>query len=730
MRRCSTLTPNRFTPSGSSDQFEVRWLNWRARNFGKNSTPVDLYLGIGTSDQDKNHAAYKAKKFDEFDYLILDGRVFAFPTAEAHHIGDRRETYSGFVDFRWLNYPDWKGPHGYISVRLAKSRPTTLQANIEQDDGGGSNSDTSSQGDDTASQPLTASFENAPSTHDGSTAFTFDLRFSEELELSYRALENHAITVTGGSVTSASRLDKPSNMRWRITVEPDSNAAVTVVLPPTTDCADQGAICTEGDKPLSVGLAFQVPGPAEGAEADQNEPATGAPTIGGTPQVGKTLTASISDIADADGLDNASFEYQWMRGTTDIQGAADSSYTLVSADEGETIKVRVSFTDDDGHAESLTSAVTEAVAPAPDSLTASFSDVPASHTGAEFTFGLSFSEDLELSYKTLRDEAFAVTGGAVRKAKRQQQGSNQAWTITVEPDSASAKVTVTLPETTDCDATGAICTGDGWPLSHSLSATVNAASANPPSASERAAEGGDGDAADDALALVAGVTSDEAAQALFGERSLSEARLAALDLLGNGNGRYDLGDLLSWIERCRQGEAPCGSVPTDPGPVSGAALLAAAAAGRRRISKRPKRRGSGRRRARRPRYALAVLLAATMTWSCTDGAVVGPAAVEPDPGFLTVELTAPVAHRDIGVLLELEGPGIETVRAAGHELYQSSATGRHQLVVAGSLRPGPLVQFRVPDRSQLPLYRVRVIEVTGEGYGLRDAGDYRAVIKN
>ena len=72
---------------------------------------------------------------------------------------------------------------------------------------------------------------------------------------------------------------------------------------------------------------------------------------------------------------------------------------------------------------------------------------------------------------TLRDKAFAVSGGAVRRAKRKQQGSNQSWTIHVEP-SGHAAVTVTLPETTDCGATGAVCTADGRPLSHSLSATV------------------------------------------------------------------------------------------------------------------------------------------------------------------------------------------------------------------------------------------------------------------
>ena len=226
-------------------------------------------------------------------------------------------------------------------------------------------------------------------------------------------------------------------------------------------------------------------------------------------------------------------------------------------------------------------------------------------------------------------------------------------------------------------------------------------------------------------------------QRQLGEQTLGEAELAALDRLGNGNGRYDLGDLLSWIERCRRGEARCGPTSTGSGPPSAAGLLAAAAAGRPWISRRTRRRGSGRpgrksiraarRRGRFAGYALATLLAVTMTLSCTEGSV-GPAANVQDPGFLTVEWTGPAAGRGIGVLLELEGPGIEAVRAPGFELYESRASGRHEIVVAGSLRTGPLVQFRVPDRGQLPLYRVRVLEVAGEDYELRDAGQYRAVI--
>ena len=100
-----------------------------------------------------------------------------------------------------------------------------------------------------------------------------------------------------------------------------------------------------------------------------NVSATGAPTVSGTPQVGATITASISDIADGNGLDRVKFSYQWISndGSTDteIQDANDAAYTLQPADVGKTIKVRVSFTDRGGYAEALTSVATEAVAVGP-----------------------------------------------------------------------------------------------------------------------------------------------------------------------------------------------------------------------------------------------------------------------------------------------------------------------------------------------------------------------------
>ena len=114
-------------------------------------------------------------------------------------------------------------------------------------------------------------------------------------------------------------------------------------------------------------VSFGVTGPAED---DQNSPATGQPTISGTVQVGETLTADTSGISDADGLTNVSFSYQWTRNDgsadADIAGATDSSYTLVEADKEKTIKVRVTFTDEESNPESLTSPATAPVAPAAD----------------------------------------------------------------------------------------------------------------------------------------------------------------------------------------------------------------------------------------------------------------------------------------------------------------------------------------------------------------------------
>ena len=209
--------------------------------------------------------------------------------------------------------------------------------------------------------PLTAAIHDAPESHDGQSVFIFEVRFSEESTLSYKTLRDHAFTMTGGEVTNARRLERHKNRRWEISVRPSGNPGVTVTLPATTDCTIQGAICTARGGMLSAGVELVIPGPSSPEFSQENSAATGVPTIAGTAQVGETLTANTSGIADSDGLTGATFAYRWVADDTEITSATGSSYTLTASEQGKAIKVRVSFTDDASNAESLTSTATAAV---------------------------------------------------------------------------------------------------------------------------------------------------------------------------------------------------------------------------------------------------------------------------------------------------------------------------------------------------------------------------------
>ena len=364
-------------------------------------------------------------------------------------------------------------------------------------------------------------------------------------------------------------------------------------------------------------------------EAVNTEP-TGLPAIAGTPEVGATLTASVDGIEDGDGLDHATFAYQWLADDAAIDGATGTTYEVQPGDVGRTLTVRVTFTDDGGTAETLDSAATEAVvdnrptvtsvamAEPPDggwtdsdtveiafgfsaavtvatdggtpsvalsldgaartaayasgtgtasltfsyalttddgtvstaavaadglapnggtirdadgrdanlahdaaeaaagagdteeaSLTASFESVPATHDGsAGFAFRVAFSEDVGISYATMRDDAFEVDEGDVTVARR-VDGRHDLWEITVKPD-GQGDVTITLPGNRDCGTTGAVCTRgeDPRPLSNSPSATVAGPSvAVSPTASIAGGSGKEGD--DDAIAFA--VTLDRTA---------------------------------------------------------------------------------------------------------------------------------------------------------------------------------------------------------------------------
>ncbi len=283
-------------------------------------------------------------------------------TADISGIGDDDGLDNATFSYQWIaGTTDISGATGSSYAPLVADLDKTIKVRVSFDDDRNFLETLTSEATATVVTPLTAEFQDAPDKHLGTGVFTFVIAFSEPISIGYVTLRDDSLDVTNGSATKAKRENGQSDL-WEITVEPDSDADVTVVLPITEDCGSDGAVCTRDGTKLSNRSELTVPGPAAA-----NSPATGAPIISGTAQVGETLTVDTSGIDDADGIGNATFSYQWIAGTTDISGATGSSYAPLVADLGKTIKVRVSFDDDQNNFESLTSAATAAVAAKPNS---------------------------------------------------------------------------------------------------------------------------------------------------------------------------------------------------------------------------------------------------------------------------------------------------------------------------------------------------------------------------
>ena len=119
----------------------------------------------------------------------------------------------------------------------------------------------------TEATALTASFEDMPQSHDGSGAFTFRIAFSADLDIVRRDMKDHALTVTGGTVKRAKRVDGRSDL-WEFRVEPSGTGAVSILVPQDRACTETGALCTAEGAMLSPGLGHSVPGPvAQGQQA-------------------------------------------------------------------------------------------------------------------------------------------------------------------------------------------------------------------------------------------------------------------------------------------------------------------------------------------------------------------------------------------------------------------------------------------------------------------------------
>jgi hypothetical protein len=103
---------------------------------------------------------------------------------------------------------------------------------------------------------------------------------------------------------------------------------------------------------------------ATNAVENVNDTPTGSISINGNTWLGQVLTANLSTLVDEDGLP-ATFQYKWLRDGADIASATSSSYTLVQADVGFPISVNITYTDNFGQVESVTSTQTANITEGP-----------------------------------------------------------------------------------------------------------------------------------------------------------------------------------------------------------------------------------------------------------------------------------------------------------------------------------------------------------------------------
>ena len=189
------------------------------------------------------------------------------------------------------------------------------------------------------------------------------------------------------------------------------------------------------------------------------------------PAASATVTV---DYATADGTATAGDDYTGTNGTLTF-AAGDTTKTVsvpitddTVDDGGETLTLTLSNA---SGAEISDAAATGTIRNTEaDPLTASFSNLPDQHTGADFTFDLTFTDELAAGWRKVQN-AFQVSDGSINRVWRKTRGSDLGWNIKVRPSGTDA-VTITLPATTDCSSSDGICTDDGRKLSNSPTATV------------------------------------------------------------------------------------------------------------------------------------------------------------------------------------------------------------------------------------------------------------------
>ena len=279
-----------------------------------------------------------------------------------------------------------------------------------------------------------------------------DLTFTVTLEDSDK--QELAVMMGGNAVdpSDRKRADGAHEFRYELTLATGANTVNITVT-------------SEDDKDRAYQLVVR-----RGVDPTVNNPATGKPAIAGTPQVGQTLTASMGDVADADGINSATVAYQWIRAGTDIANATGTTYDPVAADVGSALSVRVSFSDNDGNPESRTSDPTAAVTAEPvatkPTVSLNLSSSSIAEAGGEATVSASLSggthdADVVVTVAAAAGDDseatdFTLSATTTLTIPMGQTSSTETnVTITANPDDDAADENVTVSGTVDAAASTA-----------------------------------------------------------------------------------------------------------------------------------------------------------------------------------------------------------------------------------------------------------------------------------
>ena len=337
-------------------------------------------------------------------------------------------------------------------------------------------------------EPLTAAFEGLPEAHDGETAFSFRLAFSEAVAVTPEVMRTRVLTAAGGAVTGAARVDGESGV-WEITVTPDSRDDLSIALAPAEDCDADGAVCTSDGRALSVVPAHIVPGPGPETEPALTASFEGLPEahdgedafhfrVAFSEEIGIGFRSMRDDSFTVDGGEvtkarRVDGRHDLWRITVEPDGEGDVTVTLAAGRECA-VSGAICTRGENRRQLANTPAATVAgpvVEATPVALTASFVEAPHEHDGeTAFELRIALSEDISIGFRTFRDQSLSVSGGSVKNAKRVDRRKD-LWKVTVKPGSLG-DVTVTLAGGRACGTAGAVCTGDGRALSATISTTV------------------------------------------------------------------------------------------------------------------------------------------------------------------------------------------------------------------------------------------------------------------